>query len=104
MRQLIALRSPSQTTFYATDANAFRYRTLYFRQDDWTAVCQPLLDNLVATMFTPLAPSEVRRIRLENAQPARVRLMPKLVGVRPIVNLSKQSKMVRRSGWSGLTR
>jgi telomerase reverse transcriptase len=40
-----------QTTFYITDSSAFRRRVLYFRQDDWDTLCQPLLDRLAATTF-----------------------------------------------------
>lgn len=40
-----------KTTFYITDSSAFRNRVLYFRQDDWDVLCQPLLDRLAATTF-----------------------------------------------------
>lgn len=40
-----------QTTFYVTDSGAFRNKVLYFRQDDWKVLCQPLIDRLAITTF-----------------------------------------------------
>lgn len=84
-----------QSAFYVTDSTAFRNRTLYFRQDDWAVITKPLLDNLISTTFKELDEPVID----PDQQVARVRLMPKAVGVRPIVNLRKTSKTVRCAGY-----
>jgi telomerase reverse transcriptase len=43
-----------ETTFYITDSSAFRNQVMYFRQDDWEALCAPLLDRLTTTTFQRL--------------------------------------------------
>ena len=45
-----------QTSFYATESSMFRNRILYFRQDDWKALCEPLIDRLTAVTFKEMDP------------------------------------------------
>lgn len=49
----------SQTAFAITESASYRNRTLYFRQDDWNAICKPLLENLGQTQF-----EKIPRVRL----------------------------------------
>jgi len=80
-----------RTTFYATDAVAFRNRVLYFRHDDWAAVSAPLLDKLKRTTFERISRSEAMYIVSERQLGySHIRLMPKETGVRPIVNLRRR--------------
>lgn len=80
-----------RTTFYATDAVAFRNRVLYFRHDDWAAVSAPLLDKLKRTTFERIERSEAMEIVSERQLGySHIRLMPKETGVRPIVNLRRR--------------
>jgi telomerase reverse transcriptase len=82
-----------KTTFYITESSAFRNRVLYFRQDDWLALCKPLLERLTGTGQT------FRRLEVGDAEEmlrqrklgfSFVRLLPKETGVRPIVNLRRR--------------
>lgn len=41
----------SQTTFYITESSAFRNRVLYFRHDDWSTLCAPLVEKLSTDTF-----------------------------------------------------
>ncbi|GAA5826431.1 hypothetical protein JCM11251_002363 [Rhodosporidiobolus azoricus] len=80
-----------RTAFYVTDAATHQNRPLYFRQDDWSALCAPLLESLGSTVF-----EKVPATRLISLQQKRelgfsfVRLLPKEAGVRPIVNLARR--------------
>ena len=40
-----------QTTFYVTESSAFRNRVLYFRHDDWSTLCAPLVEKLSTDTF-----------------------------------------------------
>ncbi|KAG0659712.1 hypothetical protein C6P46_005071 [Rhodotorula mucilaginosa] len=40
-----------RTSFYVTDTATHQNRPLYFRQDDWTALCAPLLKQLGDSVF-----------------------------------------------------
>lgn len=40
-----------QTTFYITESSAFRNRVLYFRHDDWSTLCAPLVEKLSTDTF-----------------------------------------------------
>jgi telomerase reverse transcriptase len=43
-----------QNTFYCTESSAYRNKVLYFRQDDWQTLCQPLIERLVSVTFEKL--------------------------------------------------
>ena len=43
-----------QTAFYVTESSAFRNQILYFRHDDWAALCAPLIDRLTTVTFEKL--------------------------------------------------
>ncbi|GAA6058467.1 hypothetical protein JCM3770_002740 [Rhodotorula araucariae] len=80
-----------RTTFYVTDAATHQNRPLYFRQDDWNALCAPLLAQLGSSVFEQVPPSQL--IPLQRARElgfSYVRLLPKESGVRPIVNLARR--------------
>jgi telomerase reverse transcriptase len=80
-----------RTTFYATESGAFRNRVLFFRHDDWAALCAPLLERLAAGTFRKLAPVQAQELlRQRRLGFSFVRLLPKETGVRPIVNLRRR--------------
>ncbi|KAI5122895.1 hypothetical protein M0805_007573 [Coniferiporia weirii] len=82
-----------RTTFYVTESSAFRNRVLYFRQDDWDVLCQPLLDRLAATTFQRIHQHEAEALLQQRKLGySFVRLLPKDSGVRPIVNLRRKRK------------
>lgn len=43
-----------QNTFYCTESSAYRNKVLYFRQDDWQTLCQPLIERLASVTFEKL--------------------------------------------------
>ncbi|PKI83445.1 hypothetical protein MVES_002434 [Malassezia vespertilionis] len=74
-----------RTTFYATEAAAFKQRVLYFRQDLWTRISAPLVERLRETLF-----ERVPRLgRGEIVNP--IRMLPKEYTLRPIVNLKRRT-------------
>ncbi|GJN91088.1 hypothetical protein Rhopal_004105-T1 [Rhodotorula paludigena] len=73
-----------RTSFYVTDSATHQNRPLYFRQDDWTALSAPLLEQLGQSVFEKV-PTRNRQLGYSY-----VRLLPKETGVRPIVNLARR--------------
>lgn len=73
-----------RTTFYVTEAAAFRQRVLYFRQDLWHRVSAPLVARLRDRLFE-------RVPNAAGAPVAQVRLLPKDTSIRPIVNLRRRT-------------
>ncbi|CAG8685578.1 6886_t:CDS:10, partial [Acaulospora colombiana] len=60
-----------KTTFYCTESAAFKNQTLFFRQDDWKILCQPLIDKLRSDNFEKVSvrdyPREERQSHLQGA-------------------------------------
>ncbi|KAK0566761.1 hypothetical protein OC861_003040 [Tilletia horrida] len=81
-----------RTTFYITESAAYRNRTLYFRQDDWARASAPLLNTLKTSLFEPITNREALQIMSgRNLGYSHIRLLPKELGVRPIINLRRRS-------------
>ncbi|KAK4702528.1 telomerase reverse transcriptase, partial [Phenoliferia sp. Uapishka_3] len=86
-----------KTTFMMTESASSRNRTLFFRQDDWEAVCKPLLATLQQSMFNELPKQNAERILANRTLGfSYLRLLPKDTGVRPIVNLQRKPKKLGR--------
>ncbi|CCM03069.1 uncharacterized protein FIBRA_05189 [Fibroporia radiculosa] len=84
-----------KTTFYVTESSALRRRILYFRQDDWSTLCAPLVDKLSSDTFQKMDKAEAEEIlRQRKLGFSFVRLLPKETGVRPIVNLKRRKATV----------
>ncbi|GJJ08683.1 hypothetical protein Clacol_002902 [Clathrus columnatus] len=82
-----------KTSFYVTDSGYLRQRILYFRMDDWTTLCRPLLRNLTEGTFEKIDSAEAEKLlRYKKLGFSFVRLLPKETGVRPIVNLRRKFK------------
>lgn len=87
-----------RTNFYATETTAFRNRTIYFRQDDWNTITYPILEKLKDEHFTSISKNEAIGIMSgRDFGYSYVRLLPKLNGVRPIVNLRRRSVKIDRN-------
>lgn len=87
-----------RTTFYATESTAFRNRTVYFRQDNWNTITQPILERLKQDCFTTISKNEAVGIMSgRDFGYSHVRLHPKQNGVRPIINLRRRSVKVDRN-------
>ncbi|CAL1716650.1 unnamed protein product [Somion occarium] len=83
-----------RTTFYVTESSAFRNKVLYFRQDDWTTLCAPLIERLSSNTFEKLDPLDAQELlRQRRLGFSFVRLLPKETGVRPIVNLRRKKQV-----------
>ncbi|GAA6042852.1 hypothetical protein JCM8097_007190 [Rhodosporidiobolus ruineniae] len=88
-----------RTTFYVTNAATQANRPLYYRQDDWNALCEPLLESLANTVFERVPANQL--IPLQHKRElgfSYVRLLPKEAGVRPIVNLARRPLKVGLNG------
>ncbi|KAF5382158.1 hypothetical protein D9615_004408 [Tricholomella constricta] len=80
-----------KTNFYITETSAFRNRVLYFRHDDWKAMCAPLIERLATSTFMKMTEEEANEVlRQRRLGFSFVRLLPKETGVRPIVNLRRR--------------
>jgi telomerase reverse transcriptase len=78
--------------FYVTESNVDRYRLFFFRHDVWRYVAEPALAVLKTTMFEEVRMEDARQIlqsrRLGYSQ---VRLLPKQMKMRPIMNLRRRT-------------
>ncbi|KAG6908673.1 hypothetical protein DXG01_003687 [Tephrocybe rancida] len=92
-----------KTNFYITETSAFRNRVLYFRHDDWAAMCAPLIERLSCGTFLKMTDTEANEVlRQRRLGFSFVRLLPKETGVRPIVNLAHR-KSTQKNGQKGLS-
>ncbi|GAA5851509.1 hypothetical protein JCM8547_001116 [Rhodosporidiobolus lusitaniae] len=88
-----------RTVFYVTDAATHQNRPLYFRQDDWNALCAPLLENLGQSVFEKVPTSQLLPLQQKRELGfSFVRLMPKETGVRLIVNLARRPLKIGLNG------
>jgi telomerase reverse transcriptase len=77
--------------FYVTESNAHRNQLFYFRHDVWKSLSEPALDALKLGMFEECSTSELGNAMARRALGAsKVRLLPKEVGMRPIINLRRR--------------
>lgn len=81
-----------RSNFYVTESSAHRYRVFFFRHDIWRHVAEPAMATLKAKMFEEVKLDDARRIldsrRLGFSQ---VRLLPKGLAMRPIMNLRRRT-------------
>jgi telomerase reverse transcriptase len=81
-----------RSNFYVTESNVDRYRLFFFRHDVWRYVAEPALAVLKTTMFEEVRMEDARQIlqsrRLGYSQ---VRLLPKQMKMRPIMNLRRRT-------------
>lgn len=84
-----------RSNFYVTESNTDKYRLFFFRHDVWRHVAEPSMAALKHKMFEEVTLEEAARI-LDSRQLgfSQVRLLPKGISVRPIMNLRK--KMIMR--------
>ncbi|BGP32724.1 Telomerase reverse transcriptase [Rhodotorula toruloides] len=88
-----------RTAFYVTDAATHQNRPLYFRQDDWTVLCAPLVAQLGDTVFEKVPKDHLLNLQRERELGySYVRLLPKETGVRPIVNLARRPLKIDANG------
>ncbi len=76
-----------KSNFYATETSSHKNLILFFRHKVWTRLNAPLYQTLTDSIY--------EEISVEFAQDSSLgistmRLLPKTIGVRPIVNLSRK--------------
>jgi telomerase reverse transcriptase len=77
--------------FYVTESNAHRNQLLYFRQDVWKSLSEPALNSLKLEMFEECSAAELGNAMAQHALGvSKVRLLPKELGMRPIINLRRR--------------
>jgi telomerase reverse transcriptase len=80
-----------RTNFYATESNIYRYRIIFFRQDVWRSFSETALASLKETMFEEIKAEDAQKIlNSRNISFSYVRLLPKEIGVRPVMNLKRR--------------
>lgn len=84
-----------RSNFYVTESNTDKYRLFFFRHDVWRFVAEPAMSALKLKMFEEVNLDHASRI-LDTRQLgfSQVRLLPKGISVRPIMNLRK--KMLKK--------
>ncbi|CDZ98129.1 telomerase reverse transcriptase [Phaffia rhodozyma] len=84
-----------RTCFYITESTAYKKEVVYFRQDDWEALCRPVYQRLRSTAYQIVEPDGITRTYTGECRKlghSYVRLLPKENGVRPIINLRRRPK------------
>lgn len=78
--------------FYVTESNVDRYRLFFFRHDVWRYVAEPALAVLKTTMFEEVRMEDARQIlQSRRLGYSHVRLLPKQMKMRPIMNLRRRT-------------
>jgi telomerase reverse transcriptase len=84
--------------FYVTESDVHRNHLFYLRHDVWRIVSEPSLTDLRFTMFQGLRARDLRQARHSRLLGhSQVRLLPKAIGARPIINLRRRL-MINKNG------
>jgi len=93
-----------RTNFYATESAKFRNHVLYFRGDVWSKITEPIIENLKDERFEKIGKHKAVGIMSRRSFGySFVRLLPKEVGMRPIVNLRRRSTKIDRKVKAAVT-
>lgn len=81
-----------RSNFYVTESNIHKYRLFFFRHDTWKYVAEPAMAALKTSTFEEVKLDDALKIldsrRLGFSQ---VRLLPKGLNMRPIINLRRRT-------------
>ncbi|KAH7621700.1 putative Telomerase reverse transcriptase [Nannochloris sp. 'desiccata'] len=84
-----------RTHFFCTESEAYRQQVFYYRKPVWVRLASAAIDGLLGTQFAPLPSAKAQRIlECRRLGVAGLRLLPKRVGMRFIVNMGKRAKVV----------
>jgi len=84
-----------RTHFFCTESEAYRQQVFYYRKPVWVRLASAAIDGIVGTQFAPLPTAKAQRIlECRRLGVAGLRLLPKRVGMRFIVNMGKRAKVV----------
>jgi telomerase reverse transcriptase len=81
-----------RSNFYVTESGVHKNRLFYFRLDVWRKLSAPSISQLKSTVFEEVKQEKAKWILSQRRSLgfSRLRLLPKAVGVRPIVNLRRR--------------
>ncbi|KAH0538165.1 hypothetical protein FGG08_005223 [Glutinoglossum americanum] len=80
-----------RSNFHVTETNVHRNRLLFFRHNVWRSLSEPALTTLKLSMFEEVKTATAKRLLDKRSLGfSQVRILPKEVGVRPIVNLRRR--------------
>jgi telomerase reverse transcriptase len=84
-----------RTHFFCTESEAYRQQVFYYRKPVWVRLASAAIDGIVGTQFAPLSAAKAQRIlECRRLGVAGLRLLPKRVGMRFIVNMGKRAKVL----------
>lgn len=87
-----------RSNFHVTESNSQGYRLFFFRHDVWRKISGQSLGLLKLSMFEELKVEKARKVfNSRSLGFSQLRLMPKVIGARPIVNL-KRRVMKKQNG------
>jgi telomerase reverse transcriptase len=85
-----------RSNFHVTESGSHRNRLFYFRHDVWRSLTNHHLQNLRTSMFEELKlETASKNLEGRTLGYSQIRLRPKAVGVRPIMNLRRRSSLNR---------
>lgn len=80
-----------RTNFYVTESQVHKNRLFYFRHDVWRSLIDKPLADMKSSMFEDIKRDEVSRVlQSKRLSWSAVRLLPKVSGARPIINLRRR--------------
>lgn len=80
-----------RSNFHVTESNVHKNRLFYFRHDVWRLLFEPSISRLKFSTFEDIKPERAAKILGKRALGfSQIRLLPKQVGVRPIMNLRRR--------------
>ncbi|KAH9878518.1 hypothetical protein IAQ61_001790 [Plenodomus lingam] len=89
-----------RTNFHVTESNVHRHRLFYFRHDVWRMLSEPALSTLKLHMFEEMPmESTTKLLSIRQLGFSKIRLLPKKMGFRTIMNLKRKQQVTR----NGLT-
>lgn len=90
-----------KTNFYATESAKFRNHVFYFRTDVWSKITEPIIQSLKKDRFERVGKHKAVGIMSRRSFGySFIRLLPKEIGMRPIMNLRRRSTKIDRNAKS----
>ncbi|KAG5440265.1 hypothetical protein PCANB_001835 [Pneumocystis canis] len=84
--------------FYVTESSVYRNKVLYFRHDVWKSLSEPQISRIRSLMFGDLSPIKSKEVNSDlYLGYSYIRLIPKEIGARPIINLRRKQIKIERS-------
>ncbi|KAI8935946.1 hypothetical protein NX059_007453 [Plenodomus lindquistii] len=85
-----------RSNFHVTESNVHRHRLFYFRHDVWRMLTEPALMMLKARMFEEMPVENTGKLlSARRLGFSKIRLLPKKVGFRTIMNLKRRQQVIR---------